>query len=254
MKALVIPACRPSGALVKLIDSLPPGEFAVIVVVDDGGQGSIDLPGVTVVRHAVRVGRGAAIRTGMHAALAAAPDLDSIVVAEEFHSAGDIARVSARKDALILGARSKARRNWPTRVLAGIRCVRPMGDAPLHSGKADSAASNARIERRRVRRGNAGSRLGAFNSDWRGENRLGKRATRRSPSALVVSRNGASLSRHDAPACRFGVLCIRRCDRSKRQRLCHWASLRSVHLVAVGPSPVSSLWRAVRWLEFARFS
>lgn len=120
VKALVIPACRPSGALVKLIDSLPPGEFAVIVVVDDGGQGSIDLPGVTVVRHAVRVGRGAAIRTGMHAALAAAPDLVSIVVAEEFHSAGDIARVSVRKDALILVARSKARRNWPTRVLAGI--------------------------------------------------------------------------------------------------------------------------------------
>jgi hypothetical protein len=124
VKALVIPAYRPSGALGKLIDSLPPGEFAVIVVVDDG-TASIDLEGVTVVRHAVRVGRGAAIRTGMHAALAAAPDLDCVVVAEEFHSAGDIARVSARTDALILGARSKARRNWPTRVLTGIRVSDP---------------------------------------------------------------------------------------------------------------------------------
>ncbi|MGA7236805.1 MAG: hypothetical protein WBY44_14050 [Bryobacteraceae bacterium] len=130
MKALVIPAYRPSGALLELIESLPPGEFAAIVVVDDGGPVSSDIAelrdrGVTVVRHAVRVGRGAAIRTGMHAALAAAPDLDCIVVAEEFHSASDIARVSATEDALTLAASAKTRVNWPTRVLAGIRVSDP---------------------------------------------------------------------------------------------------------------------------------
>jgi hypothetical protein len=125
VKALVIPAYRPSGALLDLIESLPPGEFAAIVVVDDGSPVSIDLAGVTLVRHAVHVGRGAAIRTGMHTALAAAPDLDSIVIAEEFHSARDIARVSARKDALTLGAFSKTRMNWSTRVLTGIRVSDP---------------------------------------------------------------------------------------------------------------------------------
>jgi hypothetical protein len=130
VKALVIPAYRPSGALFELIESLPPDEFAVIVVADDGSPVSSDLVklserGITVARHAVPVGRGAAIRTGMHAALAAAPALDSIVIAEEFHSARDIARVSAQQGALVLGAPPKGRMNWPTRLLTGIRVSDP---------------------------------------------------------------------------------------------------------------------------------
>jgi Dolichyl-phosphate-mannose-protein mannosyltransferase len=130
VKALVIPAYRPSGALLELIESLPPEEFAAIVVVDDGSPPSSDFVklrdrGITVARHAVPVGRGAAIRTGMHAALAASPALDSIVVAEESHSAGEIARVSAQEDALVLGASYNVPTNWPTRVLTGIRVSDP---------------------------------------------------------------------------------------------------------------------------------
>ena len=116
MKALVIAAYRPSGALLDLIASLPKDEFAAVVVVDDGsGPKCADIfaqlrqRGVTVTPHAAHIGRGAALRAGMHAALAETPALDSIVLAEEFHTARDIGRVAAKRDALALGTRGRAR-------------------------------------------------------------------------------------------------------------------------------------------------
>ena len=49
-KALVIPAYRSSGALLELIESLPPNEFAAIIVVDDGGPVSSDLAKLCEIR------------------------------------------------------------------------------------------------------------------------------------------------------------------------------------------------------------
>ncbi len=155
MKALVLPVENPSDALLALVHALPPDEFAAIVVVDDGSPATSSAAaihaemrarGVIVVRHAVRVGRGAALRAGMHAALAQVSRLDSIVFAGEEDSADEIARVSARSGAVVLGTRAAvpgtrgvmpgtravtlgtrdARgRDWPMRVLAGIRVSDP---------------------------------------------------------------------------------------------------------------------------------
>ncbi len=132
MKALVIPAHQPSGALLDLIDALEPGAFAPIVIVDEGSDAKysgiftqLSDRGVTLVRHAVPVGRGAAIRAGMHAALAQTQALDCIVLAEEFHSAAEIARVSQNEGVLTLGTDAGARRNRAMRLLAGIKVSNP---------------------------------------------------------------------------------------------------------------------------------
>ncbi len=254
MKALVIPAYRPSGALLELIESLPPGEFAAIVVVDDGGPVSSDIAelrdrGVTVVRHAVRVGRGAAIRTGMHAALAAAPDLDCIVVAEEFHSASDIARVSATKDALTLGAQAKTRVNWPTRVLAGIRVSDP--GATLRSIPAKLVPHLLRLESNGAEFDVETLVVASEHSIPIGEEGIdfAYRAAGHGASTFVVLRHRAPLSRHDTPSCRPGVPPIRGHDRRECQWLCHRPPLQPVHLAALGPTPVASLRRAIRWIE-----
>ncbi len=148
MKALVIPAYRPSAALLDLIASLAKGEFAAIVVVDDGSGpkyaamfAQLEGQGVTVARHAVPIGRGAALRAGMHAALSEAPALDSIVLAEECHAAIDIARVAkydrppacrraagpgdAEPGILALGTQAHAHCDWAARALTGIRVADP---------------------------------------------------------------------------------------------------------------------------------
>ena len=100
MKALVILAYQPSEALLHLLQHLPPGSFAAIVVVDDGGgpeyaeifSRASTLPSVQIARHAVPIGRGAALRAGIHAALSTAPDLTDIVTADSSHSVEEVAR------------------------------------------------------------------------------------------------------------------------------------------------------------------
>jgi hypothetical protein len=115
VKALVIPAYQPSEALLHLLQDLPAEALDVIVVVDDGSgpeyletfARAAALPKVQVARHATRIGRGAAVRTGIHAALVAAPELTRIVTADTCDSAAAILQISshAGANALILATR-----------------------------------------------------------------------------------------------------------------------------------------------------
>ena len=126
MKALIVPCARLAEDLLRWLDSLPLPEFAVVVVVADGGailpeiEAALRARGVMLARHAVPVGRGAAIRTGLHAVLAAAPDVRNAIVASDANAAPDIARVGAKPDALTLASRG-GRMDWAARALAGIR-------------------------------------------------------------------------------------------------------------------------------------
>ena len=121
VKALVIPAYQPSETLLRLLQDLPAGLFAPIVVVDDGSGPEYAeifsragaLPNVQIARHAVPIGRGGALRTGINAALSTAPNLTSVVTAD----AKEVAMADGLRrtlDSLILGTHQPPRRSIAT--------------------------------------------------------------------------------------------------------------------------------------------
>lgn len=118
--AVLIPAYRPGEALVRVVTPLAAsGEITAIVVVDDGSgpayAGIFDAvrrqPGVYLLRHAVNLGKGAALRMGMNFVLCELPDPTSVVTADADgqHHPDDILKIASRlasnPDALILGVR-----------------------------------------------------------------------------------------------------------------------------------------------------
>lgn len=115
----LVPSYRPDRNLPDVVQSLAEsGLFLHVVVVDDGsGEGFSEIfdqvaqrPEVTVLRHAVNLGKGAALKTGMNFLLNKYPDGGCVTAdADGQHAPADIARVAARladrPNALILGAR-----------------------------------------------------------------------------------------------------------------------------------------------------
>ena len=118
--AVLIPAYRPSGGLVDLIRSLHEQAAPAIVIVDDGSgpefrdvfARAAEFPKVQVLRHAVNLGKGAALKTAFNYVLCAFPNLTGVVTADADgqHHPEDIQRVAdalkAQPDSLILGSRS----------------------------------------------------------------------------------------------------------------------------------------------------
>jgi glycosyltransferase involved in cell wall biosynthesis len=118
--ALLIPAYQPSPALIDLVQTLCGGEWKAIVVVDDGSgpeyawlfKKIAELPKVKVIPHAVNLGKGSALKTGMNAILCAYPGLAGIVTADADgqHDPADIRQVAIRfqesPEAIVLGVRS----------------------------------------------------------------------------------------------------------------------------------------------------
>ena len=121
---IVIPAYQPTWTLVRLVDELQPllrqaGLAAPIVVVDDGSMpscGSIfaalaERPGIVIARHAINLGKGEALQTGINHLLARAPDLIGVVTADADgqHLPQDIIAVARQlresPQALVLGTR-----------------------------------------------------------------------------------------------------------------------------------------------------
>ena len=116
---VLIPAWKPGGALISLarilVDNLIP-----VVIVDDGSGPEYQtvfakvasFTGVAVLRHAVNLGKGAALKTGINFILAGAPDTPGIVTADADgqHHPEDILQMAARvretPGALIMGVRS----------------------------------------------------------------------------------------------------------------------------------------------------
>ncbi len=119
--AVLIPALKPSDALLEVIDSLVASErVARVIVVNDGSPPEFDgifaaaasRPKVTVLRHAVNMGKGAGLRTGMnHFLCDAAEDLVLVTAdADGQHRPEDILAVGAKAEAqpgsLVLGSRA----------------------------------------------------------------------------------------------------------------------------------------------------
>lgn len=122
--AVVIPAYRPDQALGELVHALQRRAYgapvwAGIVVVDDGSgpeyqdlfSSIASLPSVSVVSHAINLGKGAALKTGINHAICKLPHVFGVVTADADgqHAPEDVARVVARflevPNTLVLGSR-----------------------------------------------------------------------------------------------------------------------------------------------------
>src|SRR5436853_5248687 len=118
---IVIPAFEPDPSLADLVGALLDAGCQAIVVVNDGSgpefaarcQALAASPCVHVVHHAINLGKGAALKTGMNDALVRFPACGIVTAdADGQHHPRDILQVAARlrgnPDALILGARTFA--------------------------------------------------------------------------------------------------------------------------------------------------
>jgi glycosyltransferase involved in cell wall biosynthesis len=116
---VVIPAYQPGRALVDLVRELADFGMASIAVVDDGSgpqyrsifEETMHWGNVRVLRHAVNLGKGAALKTGINFALVEYPRLRGVVTADADgqHDTAGIRSVAARfmqsPAALVLGTR-----------------------------------------------------------------------------------------------------------------------------------------------------
>ena len=117
---VVIPAYKPSPALPESVQHLlASNAIAAVVVVNDGSGPDYAtifaelraMPSVTVLDHAVNLGKGAALKTGLNHVACAFPDAAGAVTADADgqHTAADILKTAASlagtAQALILGAR-----------------------------------------------------------------------------------------------------------------------------------------------------
>jgi glycosyltransferase involved in cell wall biosynthesis len=118
--AVIIPAYRPEESLLQLIGALSETPIPAIVLVDDGSgpayrevfRRAAEFEKVRLVRHAVNLGKGAALKTAFNYALCAFSELQGVVTADADgqHHPDDIEHVAdalaAEPDRVILGART----------------------------------------------------------------------------------------------------------------------------------------------------
>jgi putative flippase GtrA len=116
---VLIPAYRPNHALWAVVEALAASSIPAIVVVDDGSgpeySGAFDqvaaLPKVTVLRHAINLGKGAALKTGINFILCTYESAAGVITvdADGQHASADILKVCARfeqsPDSVVLGTR-----------------------------------------------------------------------------------------------------------------------------------------------------
>lgn len=134
--AVLIPAWEPDEALLDLTHGLRAAGFGVVLVVDDGsGPGSLALfqsletHGVRVLRHAVNLGKGRALKTGFNCLLKDYPTLRAVVTvdADGQHTPNDTVRVAqtwlAGDGRPVLGARTFGR-DVPLRSQLGNQATR----------------------------------------------------------------------------------------------------------------------------------
>jgi putative flippase GtrA len=117
---VLIPAYKPDSTLVRVLHLLAAGGVSAIVIVDDGtGPGGTALfpevcryPQVKLLRHAVNLGKGAALKTGINYILCHYPKAVGVVTmdADGQHQADDVLAVCeklrANPEALVMGVRS----------------------------------------------------------------------------------------------------------------------------------------------------
>jgi glycosyltransferase involved in cell wall biosynthesis len=149
--AIVIPAYQPAVVLAELMRTLRPADWQIVVVVDDGSDSEYrfifetvaGMPGVKVLRHAVNLGKGAALKTGIGFALARFPYLSGIVTvdADGQHHPDDVQSVTAvfcrDPNSLVLGVRDFSGA-IPLRSKLGNRITRQVLRAAVGQTVADS--------------------------------------------------------------------------------------------------------------------
>src|SRR6516162_7051666 len=87
--AVVIPAYRPSAGLIDLVQQLSSRAPAIVIVDDGSGPEFRDVfaraaavPNVQLHRHAVNLGKGAALKTAFNHVLCSMPDVVGVVTAD----------------------------------------------------------------------------------------------------------------------------------------------------------------------------
>jgi glycosyltransferase involved in cell wall biosynthesis len=134
---VLIPAYRPNQTLAAIVEAVAASGIQAIVVVDDGSglkfREAFDrvsaIPKVTVLRHAINLGKGAALKTGINFILCTHPSARGIITvdADGQHAPEDILKVCARfeqsPDSLVLGVRG-FRRETPFRSRFGNQVTR----------------------------------------------------------------------------------------------------------------------------------
>ena len=116
--AVLIPAWEPESRLVELISNLSRSGLGLVLVVDDGSSAvtqpifdAVQQLEVRVVRHAVNLGKGRALKTGFNYILTEYPEILGVVTADADgqHTVPDILRVSetlaSNGNRPVLGAR-----------------------------------------------------------------------------------------------------------------------------------------------------
>ncbi|MCR4706955.1 MAG: bifunctional glycosyltransferase family 2/GtrA family protein [Clostridiales bacterium] len=115
---VLIPAYKPDERLVTLTKKLVDAKFPVLLVDDGGGETFAGIfercraLGAVVETHAVNMGKGRALKTGINRALLSFPGISAVVTADADgqHSVPDILRVAEaaleHPNALVLGCRT----------------------------------------------------------------------------------------------------------------------------------------------------
>lgn len=120
--AALLPAYQPGPVLIDMVKALDALGFRAIVLIDDGSGPAYRwifdqltlLGSVRVIRHAVNLGKGAALKTGINYVLVEYPEVAGIVTADADgqHDPADVSRVAGRfaenPQALVLGTREFA--------------------------------------------------------------------------------------------------------------------------------------------------
>ncbi len=131
---VLIPAFRPADTLLELVSASDLRSLSILVVDDGSGEESkslfsrvAEVPNVRVLHHAVNLGKGAAIKTGLNEALLDL-EVSAIVTADADgqHSPKDILELCEKSDrnALVLGVRDFGKDDVPLRSRFGNETTR----------------------------------------------------------------------------------------------------------------------------------
>ncbi len=116
---IIIPCYQPGEGVGPLVDELIEAGFSKIFVVDDGSTADKESiftslekrPQVTLLRHVVNLGKGAALKMAMNQALLNHPDAIGVITVDGDgqHTVGDVKKLAGemieKPNSLILGAR-----------------------------------------------------------------------------------------------------------------------------------------------------
>jgi glycosyltransferase involved in cell wall biosynthesis len=114
--AVLLPAWRPEAGLIDLAEHLRDAGFGLVLVVDDGGGPDFEhrfddlrRHRIPVIRHAVNLGKGRALKSGFSAILERYPRIRGVVTADADgqHTPADILRVAEALACTVAGANAR---------------------------------------------------------------------------------------------------------------------------------------------------